>query len=114
MEPARTTPDLFFENGRRIFQTAHSALLNGEDISEVSILIGDDGSLRLVMQTGWSLDSLQAEHGAPMAYRVRRQDHKVRMEGRAGVRTCLFEAAKPDGAARLLLANDRLYQTAAP
>ena len=40
-----------------------------------------------------------------MAFRVRHKDGNVRLEGRAGSRTCLFETAKPNGAVRLLLAR---------
>ncbi|MGD0436544.1 MAG: hypothetical protein ABSB86_08760, partial [Bryobacteraceae bacterium] len=42
-------------------------------------------------------------HGARMAYRVNQSASIVRVEGRAGARTCLFETAKPERAARLLL-----------
>jgi len=38
-----------------------------------------------------------------MAYRVSQTAAHVRVEGRAGSRTCLFETAKPERAARLLL-----------
>ena len=53
------------------------------------------------------IDVLQAHHGARMAYRVTQQETKVRLEGRAGGRTCLFEAEKPDVAARTLLDRGR-------
>ena len=51
------------------------------------------------------LEILQAHHGAQMAYRITQQETKVRLEGRAGGRTCLFEAERPDVAARALLGS---------
>jgi len=57
----------------------------------------------MVADSDWPLDSLQAHHGARMAYRVSQRASIVRVEGRAGSRTCLFETAKPERAARLLL-----------
>jgi len=104
--------DAFVENGARLFETAQNAYWSGDAAQEMSILIAEDGSLRLCMShSDWSLDSLRDHHGARVAYRVSRTDARVRVEGRAGSRTCLFEAAKPDGAARLLLANVRDYRS---
>ncbi len=53
----------------------------------------------------WPLDTLQADRGAGMVYRISQQGEHVRLEGRAGRRTCLFETEKPDGAARPLPAD---------
>jgi len=81
---------------------AETALRNGHEPSEMTILIGPEG-IRMVADSDWPLDSLQAFHGAGMAYRVSQRASMVRVEGRAGSRTCLFETAKPVQAARLLL-----------
>ena len=59
--------------------------------------------------TGLPLEVLQQDHGAQMIYRVTQQESSVRLEGRAGSRTCLFEAEKPDGAARILLGDGPRY-----
>ena len=99
----------FLENAASIFAAAQSAASLGT-VTEFSILIGRDGAIRMVADSDWPLDSLRAHHGAEMAYRVcQTAEQAVRVEGRAGSRTCLFEAAKPDWAARLLLANPRYY-----
>jgi len=97
----------FRDNASNIFEAAEAVSRAGGELSEWSILIGEDGGIHMVAASDWSLDSLQAHHGARMAYRVRQLDQKVRLEGRAGSRTCLFETAKPNGAARLLLAQLR-------
>src|SRR5260370_11645411 len=69
----------------------------------MTILINHEGGIRMVADSDWPLDSLQAHHGAKMAYRVSQSASVVRVEGRAGSRTCLYEASKPERAALLLL-----------
>jgi hypothetical protein len=91
------------DNAVRIFDAAESAVEAGHTPSEMTILISAEGAIRMVADSDWPLDSLQAFHGARMAYRVSEKDAKVRVEGRAGSRTCLFETEKPERAARLLL-----------
>jgi hypothetical protein len=99
----------FLENAASILEAARSAASVGE-ATQFSILIGRDGAIRMVADSDWPLDSLGDHHGAAMAFRVSQTAEKrVRVEGRAGSRTCLFEAAKPDWAARLLLANPPSY-----
>jgi hypothetical protein len=95
--------DVFLENAAHLFEVAEASAQTDAEGADWDILIGEEGSIRMVASSDWSLDSLKAHHGARLAYRVRRQSTKVRLEGRAGSRTCLFEAATPDGAARLLL-----------
>jgi hypothetical protein len=43
--------------------------------------------------------------GAAMVYRVRQQNGKVLVEGKAGAHACRLEAADPQQVARRLLAN---------
>lgn len=63
----------------------------------------------MVAGSDWPLDSLQAHHGAQMAYRVSQQDSAVRVEGRAGSRTCQFKTETPAAVARLLLGPRSFY-----
>ena len=93
----------FVENAVRILEAAESAVESGHTPSDVTILIGPEGSLRMVADSDWPLDSLQSFHSSNMAYRVSQRASMVRVEGRAGSRTCLFETPKPERAARLLL-----------
>lgn len=106
--------ETFVANAEEIFDVAHTNFLNGGPVSDLSILVGYDGAIRMVADSDWPLDTLSREHGAWMAYRVSQVTDRLRVEGRAGSRTCLFEAAKPDGAARLLLDNSRSYHVSAP
>ncbi len=95
----------FLENALAICETVENSSGAGHDISELTILISPTGGIQMVAGCDWPLDALQGERGAQMVYRIRRRQDAIRVEGRAGLRTCLFEAAKPDGAARPLPAG---------
>ena len=100
----------FTDNAASIFEAAETAMRTGHELSNMTIVIGQEGSIRLIAESDWPLDTLQAHHGAQMVYRVRQQDETLRLEGRAGSRTCLFESEKLNGAARRLLAINSHYQ----
>jgi hypothetical protein len=102
----------FVDNAVQIFDAAENALRSGHTPSEMTILISDEGGIQVVADCDWPLDSLQAHHGARMAYRVSQRASMVRVEGRAGSRTCLFETEKPERAARLLLNQSPNYNLA--
>jgi len=95
---------MFASNAANLLGAAESAAETGGGTQDWSVLIGPTGGIHMIAASDWPLESLQAHHGAVMAFRVRHRDGSVRLEGRAGYRTCLFETAKPNGAARLLLA----------
>lgn len=57
----------------------------------------------MVADSDWPLESLRLHHGSRAAYRVTPRQDRVRVEGRAGARTCLFETEMPERAARFLL-----------
>ena len=95
----------FLENAVEIFSAAEHSLEAGHSPSDMTILIGPEGGISLVADNDWPLDSLQAHRGARMVYRVSQRGKTVRLEGREGSRTCVFETAKPERAARRLLAD---------
>jgi hypothetical protein len=99
----------FMENATSIFETAETAMTAGHVPTDMTIVIGQEGGIRLIADSDWPLDNLQAHLGAEMVYRVRQQDNSLRLEGRAGSRTCLFETAKLNGVARKLLAGRPQY-----
>ena len=107
----KTTVSRFLQNASRILEAAESvSSSHASTYPEMTISIGPEGGIRMVTQgTGLPLDVLQQEHGAQMIYRVTQQESRVRLEGRAGSRTCLFEAEKPDRAARILLGDGPRY-----
>ena len=99
----------FVDNAVQILNAAESAVESGHTPSDMTILITPEGGIRLVANCDWPLESLKSHHGAKMAYRVSHNDAIVRVEGRADSRTCLFETAKPERAARLLLNRSPNY-----
>lgn len=73
--------------------------------SNMTILIGNDGHIKMFADSDWPLDSLTWHHGAKTAYRVTEEAGSVRVEGREGIRTCVMESAKPIQVARYLLGD---------
>ena len=99
----------FLDNAEQILDAAESAVQSGHTPTDMTILITAEGGIRMLADSDWPLDSLQLHHGAKMAYRVSQNASHVRVEGRAGSRTCLFETVKPERAARLLLHSTPSY-----
>ncbi len=78
----------------------------------MTILIGAQGGIRMVVDSDWPLDSLQADHGAEMAYRVSQNHEITRVEGRSFGQTCTFQTAAGAKTARFLLASVPNYELA--
>src|SRR5258708_7316858 len=59
----------FLQNAERIFETAASA--DGVELESgtVSILISQEGAIRMVMGSDWPLGSLRQHYGSKAAYR---------------------------------------------
>jgi hypothetical protein len=102
----------FVENAVNILDAAEQALESGHTPGDFTILISAEGAIRMIADSDWPLDSLQAHHGSRLAYRVSERNAKVRVEGRAGSRTCVFETERPERAARLLLSGGLAVQMA--
>jgi hypothetical protein len=99
----------FFETAREIVETAESAASSGLPVSDVTILMGHNGSLHFISDCDWPLDSLVRERGAEMAYRVKKDSRGVRVEGQAGSQSCQFSMPVPKNAARQLLGGSVWY-----
>lgn len=99
----------FEQTAATIFEAAECASAAGQSSPELTILVGVAGGISVVMDPGWSLESLQCDRGAKMAYRVSNGEGTIKVEGRAGSRTCLFETKKPDRVARFLLSRPAEY-----
>ena len=99
----------FEQTAATIFEAAECASAAGHSSSELTILVGAAGGISVVMDTDWSLESLQCDRGAKMAYRVSHNGGIVKVEGRAGSRTCVFEAKKTNRVARFLLSRPAEY-----
>ena len=94
----------FAEQAQSILDAAETAVSRGEACSEMTILIGQDGQIRMLADSDWPLDSLVLYHGARSAYRVSGCNGSVKVEGREGGRICVMQSRNPAQIARLLLA----------
>lgn len=99
----------FADNFEGILEVAESAGASGHDLPEWSVLIGPRGAIQMVADSDWPLESLQAERSARMAFRVSRQDGRVRLAGREDAGTRLLEAGKHNVLTRLLPAAVAAY-----
>jgi hypothetical protein len=95
----------FTERARQIMEAAESAAARGEGCPEMTILIGQDGSIQMFAESDWPLDSLAWHFGARAVYRVSERRGSVRVEAREGSRTCVMESASPAETARRLLGS---------
>ena len=99
----------FLDNAESILQTAESVREGSPVEADWTILFIPEEGIRMVAGNDWPLESLQAHYGAQMVYRVQQQESIVKVEGRAGSRSCLLESAKPNWVARRLLPDRRDY-----
>ncbi len=93
----------FVDHASEILEAAESASTHGQTCSEMTILIGQDGAIRMFADSDWPLDSLAWHHGAKSSYRVSERRGSVRVEGREGSRTCVMQSVSPAETARRLL-----------
>jgi hypothetical protein len=84
-------------------EAAESAAARGENCTEMTILIGQDGGIQMFADSDWPLDSLAYHHGARAVYRVSERRGTVRVEAHAGSRTCVMESRSPAETARRML-----------
>jgi len=73
---------------RHAEQILDTALIGSED---VAIIIGRQGSLRMIDPAGWTLPAMRTEFGALAVYKVERRGPTVRVEGWDGDRSCRLE-----------------------
>lgn len=76
----------------QIFETAKAGTGN----TELGILIGADGALRIVEAAGWSPEAMQQHYGARTLYHVTRNQDGVSVNGLGPGGTCALhsEAAR--------------------
>ena len=94
-------------NAQHILETASAAHSQPES-EDVAILVREDGAIRMVMGTDWSVDSLQRHHGAT-AYRVTRRAGRVRVEAKDRGGSCVLESETAAAIAKRLLADRPQY-----
>lgn len=105
--------DSFLENAASIYAAAEAAAARGQGVTEMTILVRRDGSVHMVAESDWPLESLRLHHGADAAYRVAQHQQRVSVDCRTGFRACRITSGEPAGAARRLLGQAALYRLAA-
>jgi hypothetical protein len=83
----------FLRQAEEIFATATSA---GAEDCDLSILIGRDGGIHMIADSGWQIESLRAHHGAQTAYHVHRTSGNVRLEARSFNQSCVLACDRPE------------------
>jgi hypothetical protein len=103
----------FLQNAESIFETAAAADGVELESGSVSILISQEGSIRMVMGSDWTLESLQQHHGSKAAYRVSRSGAILRVEGKSRNGSCLLQSEPAASVAKRMLADRPRYLLAA-
>jgi hypothetical protein len=95
----------FTDQAYEILEAAEFASQRGLVCSEWTVLVSQEGAIRMIADTDWPLDNLAVESRAKAAYRVKEGRGSVRVEACSGSRTCTMESKTPRQAARLLLGS---------
>ena len=103
----------FLQNAESIFETAVAADGVELESGSVSILISQEGTIRMVMGSDWPLASLQRHHGSKAAYRVSRSGAMVRVEGKSRSGSCVLQSEPSASVAKRMLADRPRYLLAA-
>lgn len=100
----------FLEIARELLDAAEAISgAPGSGCGNWTVLVAPGGGVSMVAASDWPLESLLRERGAVQAFRVQQQGERLVVEGRAGTQACLLATERPNGAARALLPNQRLY-----
>ncbi len=91
----------FLTNAESILATAE----NNPDGTNWTILTGAPGGIRMIANSDWPLDSLQADSGADAVYRIHRHAGHVTVEGRSARQSCALRSDPPAQVARFLLGS---------
>jgi hypothetical protein len=93
----------FGEQAQQLLDAATAAAAHGQPRSDLTILLGVEGGIRMIADSDWSLASLSREHGARAAYRIIHRDGSIRVEGVEGPKTCVLETKPSTYVMKLLL-----------
>jgi hypothetical protein len=69
----------------------------------MTILIDQQGGIRMIAGSEWPLAALQRHQGAAMAYRVSTQHRQITVEGTSGEERCRLQTDSPVNPMRRLL-----------
>ena len=96
------------KQAQQLLEAAEAAQAGGQPLTHFTLLVHDDGSIQLLADCDWPLESLASHHGARAVYRVAEVKGKIQVEGRAGLRTCLLQSVSPLASSRFVFATQGL------
>lgn len=85
----------FWDNAKRLMDAAVDAATAGGHTDSLTVLIGMEGGIHLIMDSDWPLHRLAEERGAQMAYRVTNQKGWIDVAGQHGHTTCQIQTKAP-------------------
>jgi|GEM_PF-1612653 len=94
----------FLDDARAIFEAAEAFSRSGQCVSDWTMLVGGDGSIRMLAACDWPLERLLAHHGGRAVFRVGEQNGRVRLEAREPRTVCCMESDVDDQPAAKRLA----------
>ncbi|MDQ2900212.1 MAG: hypothetical protein M3Y07_10470 [Acidobacteriota bacterium] len=99
----------FLDQARHLWDVAGAAAASGAPDAAHTILIHPENGIRVVSDSDWPLDSLQAFHGARTAYRVTCSQGRTRVEGRTRGQSCVLVTDTAGAVARRMLIDRPAY-----
>jgi hypothetical protein len=99
----QSRPYLFAERAAGILETAEMGIRQGNTLTEMTFLVNEDGSLQMICESDWPLESLVSFRGARSGYRIAQSNGVIRVVGREAHRTLTLETRNPASTARFLL-----------
>ncbi|HXJ44449.1 MAG TPA: hypothetical protein VNH18_34500 [Bryobacteraceae bacterium] len=97
--------DPFRQRAVAILETAQMG-----SVSDMTVLFGGDGALRLIMGQGSSLAGGHSAEAESSTYHLTRRGNRIQVTGSSGTRTCQLEAEAAPRPRALLLNDQPLYQ----
>jgi hypothetical protein len=99
----------FLEHAARLLEAAETAAQSDAGASDLTVLVGRDCGIQIVMDSDWSAEALRADRGAEMAFQVNREGGCISVKGYGVGQSCRLDAMLPARTARTLLGTTRLY-----
>jgi hypothetical protein len=96
---------------RHAEEILETAMIGSE---EVAIIVGRQGTVRMIDPAGWSLRAMKTEFGAAAVYKVERRGCTVRVEGWDGDKSCRLERSPTRTAPQPARLSPLALLTAAP